>query len=92
MTAATAAGSAWAVYSLETRNYALLLLGAAGLTVTTLRAGLLALRGGEPPGRLVLAWFGWTLLAASAHPFGAVLSAGAVVVVRSPEANTEVTR
>ena len=81
MTTATAAGSAWAVYSLETRNYALLLLGAAGLTVTTLRAGLLALRGQAAPGRLVLVWFGWTLLAATAHPFGAVLSAGAVAVL-----------
>jgi len=81
MTTATAAGSAWAVYSLETRNYALLLLGAAGLTVTTLRAALLARRGAAPAARLVLAWFGWTLLAATSHPFGAVLSAGAVAVL-----------
>ncbi len=81
LTTATAAGSAWAVYALETRNYALLMLGAAGLTVTTLRGGLLALRGDPPPGRLVLVWTAWTLLAASAHPFGAVLSAGAVTVL-----------
>jgi hypothetical protein len=81
MTTATAAGSAWALYSLETRNYSLLLLGAAGLTVTTLRAGVLALRGAPAPAGLVLAWFGWTLLAATAHPFGAVLSAGAVTVL-----------
>jgi hypothetical protein len=81
MTTATAAGAAWMVYSLETRNYALLLLGAAGITVTTLRAGLLALRGGAAPARLVLPWFGWTLLAATSHPFGAVLSAGAVTVL-----------
>ncbi len=81
MTTATAAGGAWLVYSLETRSYALLLLGAAGLTVATVRAGLLTLRGSPPPVRLVLAWFGWTLLAASAHPFGAVLSAGAVAVL-----------
>ncbi len=81
LTTATAAGGAWVVYSLETRNYALLLLGATGLTVTTLRAGVPALRGSVPPGRLVAPWFGWTLLAASAHPFGAVLSAGAVIVL-----------
>ena len=81
MTTATAAGSAWAVYALETRNYALLLLGAAGLTVTTLRAGVRALSGESAPARLLLAWFGWTLLATSAHPFGAVLSAGAVAVL-----------
>jgi hypothetical protein len=81
MTTATAAGGAWLVYSLETRSYALLLLGAAGITVTTVRAGVLTLRGSPPPVRLVLAWFGWTLLAASAHPFGAVLSAGAVAVL-----------
>ena len=81
MTTATAAGAAWVVYSLETRNYALLLLGAAGLTITTLRAGVLALSGTPPPGRLVLQWFGWTLLAATSHPFGAVLSAGAVTVL-----------
>jgi hypothetical protein len=81
MTTATAAGAAWVVYSLETRNYALLLLGAVGITVTTLRAGLLALRGGAAPARLVLPWFGWTLLAATSHPFGAVLSAGAVTVL-----------
>jgi hypothetical protein len=81
MTTATAAGAAWVVYSLETRNYALLLLGAAGLTVTTLRAGVLALRGDAAPARLVLQWFWWTLLAATSHPFGAVLSAGAVAVL-----------
>jgi hypothetical protein len=88
MTTATAAGSAWAVYSLETRNYSLLLLGAAGLTVTTLRAGVLALRGEAAPARLVLAWFGWTLLAATAHPFGAVLSAGAVAVLAGAAARS----
>lgn len=81
MTTATAAGAAWVVYSLETRNYPLLLLGAAGLTVTTLRAGVRALRGGGAPLRLVLSWFGWTLLTATSHPFGAVLSAGAVAVL-----------
>jgi hypothetical protein len=81
MTTATAAGSAWALYSLETRNYSLLLLGAAGLTVTTLRAGVFALRGAGAPARIVLEWFGWTLLAATSHPFGAVLSAGAVTVL-----------
>src|SRR4051794_26514688 len=88
MTTATAAGSAWAVYSLETRNYSLLLLGAAGLTVTTLRAGLLELRGENAPARLVLAWFGWTLLSATAHPFGAVLSAGAVAVLAGAAARS----
>src|SRR4051795_10872683 len=81
MTTATAAGAAWVVYSLETRNYALLLLGATGITITTLRAGVLALRGSAAPARLVLSWFGWTLLAAASHPFGAVLSAGAVAVL-----------
>ena len=81
LTTATAAGGAWVVYSLETRNYALLLLGATGLTVTTVRAGALVLRGLQPPARLLAPWFGWTLLAASAHPFGAVLSAGAVMVL-----------
>jgi hypothetical protein len=86
ITTATAAGGAWAVYSLETRNYALLLLGAAGLTVTTLRAGVLTRRGDPAPVRLVLHWFGWTLLAATSHPFGAVLSAGAVAVLAAAAA------
>ena len=81
MTTSTAAGAAWAVYSLETRNYSLLLLGAAGLTVTTLRAAVLTLRGDAAATRLVLPWFGWTLLAATSHPFGAVLSAGAIAVL-----------
>ncbi len=40
-----------------------------------------AARGGGSAARLVLVWFGWTLLAATAHPFGAVLSAGAVAVL-----------
>jgi hypothetical protein len=86
MTTATAAGAAWAVYSLETRNYSLLLLGAAGLTVTALRAGVLTLRGEAAPTRLVLQWFGWTLLVATSHPFGAVLSAGAVALLASAAA------
>jgi hypothetical protein len=88
MTTATAAGAAWAVYSLETRNYALLLLGAAGLTVTTLRAGMLALRGDAAPARLVLAWSGWTLLVATSHPFGSVLSTGAVTVLAAAAARS----
>jgi hypothetical protein len=88
MTTATAAGAAWVVYSLETRNYALLLLGTAGLTITTLRGGVLALRGEAAPARLVLAWFGWTLLAATSHPFGSVLSAGAVTVLAGAAARS----
>src|SRR5437764_12078290 len=68
MTTATAAGAAWVVYSLETRNYALLLLGATGITITTLRAGVLALRGSAAPARLGPSWFGATRPASSSPP------------------------
>jgi hypothetical protein len=90
LTVATAAGGTTIVYSLETRSYALLLLGSAGLTTSTLRAALLTLDGAPVPRRTYLAWTGWSLLAATTHLFGAVLTAGAVTVlvvltmVRSP--------
>jgi hypothetical protein len=78
---ATAAGGTSIVYSLETRSYALLLLGAVGLTVSTLRAGVLILNRAEVPRRTGLTWVSWVALAATAHLFGAVLTLGAVAVL-----------
>ncbi|HST85357.1 MAG TPA: hypothetical protein VLL08_26690 [Kineosporiaceae bacterium] len=93
LTVALAAGGTSIVYSLETRSYALLLLGSAGLTVVTLRAALLTLSGADIPRRVYLSWAGWVTLAATAHLFGAVLTFGAVTVlvvvtvVRAPRAS-----
>lgn len=78
---AVAAGGTSIVYSLETRSYALLLLGSVGLTAATLRVAL-ALLDGERTARSVRAgWLGWSLLAATTHLFGAVLTAGTVAVL-----------
>jgi hypothetical protein len=93
LTVALAAGGTSIVYSLETRSYALLMLGSAGLTVVTLRAALLTLSGADIPRRVYLTWAGWVVLAATAHLFGAVLTFGAVTVlaaltvVRAPRAS-----
>jgi hypothetical protein len=88
LTAACAAGGTSLVYSLETRNYALLALGATGLTATTLRVALTTRAGSAGPaasaGRAAsagwagsrrdrLAWVAWSALAATAHLLGAVL-------------------
>jgi len=81
LTAATAASGTSIVYSLETRSYALLMLGSIGLTVTTLHAGVLTLDGDDVPGRTYLAWGGWGLLSATAHLFGAVLVLGSLAVL-----------
>lgn len=81
LTVATAAGGTSLVYSLETRNYALLLLGAVGLTVTTLSAAPAAVQGRPVARGTVLAWTGWSLLAATAHLFGAVLTLAAAAVL-----------
>jgi len=95
LTATTAAGGPWLVYSLEARSYALLLLASAGLTAATLRQALapsLARREwsgpvslGDARRRDRLAWLGWATLAATTHLFGAflALAAGAVLAVRS---------
>jgi hypothetical protein len=86
LTVTTAAGGTGLVYSLETRSYALLTLGAVGLTATTLRAALTA-PGTEPvphrqvPHRTLLAWTAWSALVATAHPFGTVLVLGAFGVL-----------
>lgn len=81
LTVATAASGTSIVYSVDTRSYTLLLLGAVGLTVMTLRAALLTLAGDEVPRGTFLAWAGWVTLAATAHLFGAVLALGAVIVL-----------
>jgi hypothetical protein len=81
LTAATAASGTSIIYSLETRNYALLLLGSVGLTAATLRAALLTLDGEVVRRRTYLAWTGWAALAATAHLFGAVLTIGATTVL-----------
>jgi hypothetical protein len=81
LTVATAAGATSIVYSLETRSYALLTLASVGLTVSTLRASLMILDGGAPGRRARLAWFGWSLLAATVHLFGAILTLGALTVL-----------
>jgi uncharacterized membrane protein len=78
---ATAASGTSIVYSLETRSYALLLLGAVGLTITTLRAALMTLDADQVRPRTYLAWVGWAALAATAHLFGAVLTLGALTVL-----------
>jgi hypothetical protein len=78
---AVAAGGTAIVYAVETRSYALLLLGSVGLTAVTLRAALLTLSGDDVPRRIHLIWVGWVGLAATAHLFGAVLTAGAVIVL-----------
>ena len=78
---ATAASSTSLVYSLETRSYAVLLLGSVGLTATTLTAALHILDGGDVSRRTALVWTGWSILAASVHPFGAVLTLGAATVL-----------
>lgn len=81
LTAATAASGTSIVYSLETRSYALLLLGSVGLTVTTLRVALLTLNGEAVPRRSLVAWTGWSALAATAHLFGAILTLAALTVL-----------
>ena len=92
LTVATAAGGTSIVYSLETRSYALLMLGSVGLTISTLRAALLTLDREEVPRRVLLTWGGWVAVAATAHLFGAVLALGALAVlvvltvVRAPRA------
>jgi hypothetical protein len=83
LTVATAAGSTAMIYSLETRSYALLLLGAVGVTVVTLRVALLILSGDAVSSRTRLTWTGWVGLAATAHLFGAILALGALVVIGS---------
>lgn len=96
LTVATAAGGASVVYSLETRSYALLLLGAVGLTATTLRAALSSLdrlnldrlnldrpsldRPDLSAG-IFVTWTGWSCLAATAHLFGAVLTLAAFALL-----------
>jgi len=82
LTTATAAGGASIVYSQEARSYALLLAAAAGLTAATVRAAV-AEDGAGPRDRWRdrVAWTGWSLLAATTHLFGAVLTAGAVTVL-----------
>jgi hypothetical protein len=81
LTAATAAGGASIVYSLDSRPYALLLLGTVGLTAATLRAALALVSGAEPTRGVRFAWVGWGLLAATAHLFGAFLVAAATGVL-----------
>ncbi len=83
LTAAMAASGTSIVYSVETRSYALLLLGSVGLTMVTLRAALLLSgdSGDGVPRRIYLAWTGWVALAATAHLFGAVLTVSAVIVL-----------
>lgn len=77
LTAATAASGTFLVQALETRSYALLLLGCTGLTAATLRV---AVRGSRDR-RTWFAWTGWGLLAATAHLFGAFLATAAAVVL-----------
>jgi hypothetical protein len=102
LTAATAAGGTSLVYSLETRNYALLALGATGLTVTTLRVALairaraigsvraVGARRTAGSRRDRLTWFAWSALTATAHLLGAVLvlacAAALVAVTIAPVA------
>jgi hypothetical protein len=81
LTVATAASGTSIVYSVETRSYALLLLGSVGLTIATVHAGLLTLNREDIPRRRYLTWTGWVLLAATAHLFGAVLTFAAVTVL-----------
>ena len=81
LTVATAASGTSIVYSLETRSYALLMLGSVGLTISTLRVALLTLAGEDVPRRAGLVWAGWVLLTATAHLFGAVLALAALVVL-----------
>jgi hypothetical protein len=71
--AVTAASGFGIVYSQEDRPYALVLLGATGLTAATLTR-LVALRSGGSRGwRRWLPWLAWALLTAAAHLLGAVL-------------------
>lgn len=86
LTTATAAAGTSIVYSLEIRSYALLLLGAVGLTATTLRAAERLLDGAGPGRRTALTWLAWSLLAATTHLFGAILTAGAAGVLVAVEA------
>jgi uncharacterized membrane protein len=81
LTVATAASGVSIIYALETRNYALLILGSVGLTVITLRAALVILDGGDLPRGIYLSWAGWAALAATAHLFGAILTLGAMSVL-----------
>ena len=81
LTVATAAGGFSIAYSLETRSYALELLAAVGLTVTTLRAaGQIRGAGAATRGTLAV-WGVWSLLAATTHLLGAVLSVAAATVL-----------
>jgi hypothetical protein len=81
LTVATATSGSSIVCSLDTRNYALLLLGAVGLTAATVRAGLLGGEGAPVPRGVYLSWTGWATLAATAHLFGALLTLAAALVL-----------
>jgi hypothetical protein len=79
--AATAASSTSIVYAVDTRSYALLGLASVGLTAATLRAAVFTLDGDDVPATTYLGWLGWSLLAATTHLFGTVLSLGALAVL-----------
>ncbi|MFZ0160266.1 MAG: hypothetical protein WAL50_14665, partial [Kineosporiaceae bacterium] len=81
LTAATAASGVSIVYSLDTRPYALLLLGSVGLTAATLRSALCMLDGRPLRRGVYAAWTAWSLLAATSHLFGAFLTLGAASVL-----------
>jgi hypothetical protein len=81
LTAATAASGVSIVYSLETRPYALLLLGSVGLTAATLRSALCTLDGRPLRREAYAAWTAWSLVAATSHLFGAFLTLGAASVL-----------
>jgi hypothetical protein len=79
--AVTAASGFGIVYAQEDRPYALVLLGATGLTVATLTR-LVALRAGTARGwRRWLPWLAWSVLTATAHLLGAVLVGVTAVVL-----------
>jgi hypothetical protein len=81
LTTATAAGGSSLVYSLDTRNYALLLLGSVGLTVATVQAAVTIADHRWPSRGVLAAWTGWGALASTVHLFGAVLTLAAAVVL-----------
>ncbi|HYJ76350.1 MAG TPA: hypothetical protein VEV65_12165, partial [Kineosporiaceae bacterium] len=79
--ALTAAGGFGIVYAQEVRPYALLLLGATGLTAATLTR-LDDLRDQVPTSwRRPAPWFGWALLTATTHLLGTVLVAVVTLVL-----------